>query len=763
MSEIITCPFCQFRKEVPSDKLPRQNASVSCPNCRQRFSFTPAGNTATKDGSNIDQPSMQSATQPPGITLQSSGHPVVAVPDMPIRSKTEPWTNLDIRNLTRKQSSAVGALVLIVLCLVGVRLWADAQARSVPFPNMIATKADEVAVTWGEQILVYDKAGKNVSNFPMPKDAVPAHLSYDSEGNLWLGDYLTKQIFRRQGGQWQKVINGAGTIRGTFKFVQFSPTGEVFVTDTTNHRILTYSATGQFLRAFAKEGREQGEVLFPNEILLFNDDLLVTNTNAGRLDLFSQDGKFIRTFKNTEKDGLYQFPTLMTWLDGGWFAYLQTVDLSKAKAIVCDSEGKRIGEFRPPNPLSDVGDIAFIGGKAIISDISDRQVYTFDAANFDYLGPLNLELVDRGISANDKESAYQAMATASLYGLLALCIAGGFVLYRVQRRQSTIAPATAGKNLPVNQAVLWGVPTDTRQLVPMAITFVVVLLLKFKAADFNAGNPYMTAGSIVVMLAAVIICIRSLMASGLGNMARLERLQQLLRKAWPKLATTLLEGEDIIGCTVVRHSKFNKKPTLLIITDRRLLMARFEWKMLKEHLGELRYLPFAQIAKMQITASSLSSGWASRMLKAEEFELLVLQADRKPSSFISFNRDILEKVKGAFEQQQKSTIAATMAEVAKRPAEDVVVATSWRAALLSALYPGLGQFHNRQLIKGSILAVMFTLELLFLTGPAIKIMERSAELRKIDIPFLVAGCLFITMTWVISITDAWRAVKLKQD
>ncbi|OPX37867.1 MAG: hypothetical protein B1H13_12190 [Desulfobacteraceae bacterium 4484_190.3] len=35
----ITCPFCQFSKRVPSEKIPDGVKWVTCPRCRQRFEF----------------------------------------------------------------------------------------------------------------------------------------------------------------------------------------------------------------------------------------------------------------------------------------------------------------------------------------------------------------------------------------------------------------------------------------------------------------------------------------------------------------------------------------------------------------------------------------------------------------------------------------------------------------------------------------------------------------------------------------------------
>jgi hypothetical protein len=83
----------------------------------------------------------------------------------------------------------------------------------------------------------------------------------------------------------------------------------------------------------------------------------------------------------------------------------------------------------------------------------------------------------------------------------------------------------------------------------------------------------------------------------------------------------------------------------------------------------------------------------------------------------------------------------------------------WKPAVLSAMYPGLGQFHNRQIFKGSVLAVMFTVEAYVLTGPAIKLINHSAELRHQDIPILVMLGISLLATWVLGVNDAWRTAR----
>ena len=757
MSQLLTCPFCKFSKHVPIEKLPRQQVTVTCPKCRQRFIYDPPSSPVQTAviGNDAPPPTIQAVrreTAPP----HAKATPVPAV-----LTKSRSWASIDLKDLNGKHKAVVAGFIFAVFCLVGLRLWADGKARDVPFPNMIASKADQLAITWGESILVHDRSGKRMATIDMPPDTEIAHLTYDGEGNLWLGDHRTKQIFRLQSGQWVPVVNGAGTIRGTFKFVQYPPTGEIFVTDTTNHRILVYSAKGKFLHSFAKEGRGDGEFMFPNEIVLRDSDLLIVNTNAGRIDLFSRDGQFLRTLVKSVKDGRYQFPTLMTWLDGGRFAYLLTVDLNKAKVIVCDSEGNRQGEFITPLPLREVGNITFANGKAIITDIGNRQIYTFDPTSLSYSGPFSQELVDRAAHENMHESRFKNIGRGALIVLLVMCIGVGIAFYRSQRRNVVEAAKGTAASVPDDPAILWGVPADKRQLVPIMVCLVTTIVIKAGVHTQKISNPTMIIVLLILMLALFVVMIRSIMASGLVNGALIERLRQVWQAAWPKIAAILVAGEEVIGCTTVRTSRWVRKGALLVLTDRRLLVGHVGLELLPGSITQIESIPYTTMARLQLAHTRLSSGWASRLLKTEEFELTVeQQTGGKSLIFIGQNKEILEKVKSTIEAQLLKTIeAATMHDAGIKPAPKEPVGPAWKPAFLSAIYPGLGQFHNRQIFKGSILAVMFTVEAYVLTGPALKLVDHSAELRQQDMPILVMLCISIMMTWVLAVSDAWRTAK----
>lgn len=71
------------------------------------------------------------------------------------------------------------------------------------------------------------------------------------------------------------------------------PTGQLFVADTLNHRVVVYNGSGVFLRAFGEQGRAAGQLNGPTtvKIAIDGDSLWVVDAGSQRLQRFSLDGE----------------------------------------------------------------------------------------------------------------------------------------------------------------------------------------------------------------------------------------------------------------------------------------------------------------------------------------------------------------------------------------------------------------------------------------------------------------------------------------
>lgn len=132
-----------------------------------------------------------------------------------------------------------------------------------------------------------------------------------------------------------------------------SSTGNVYVADTDNHRIVKYTNNGEIVSSWGIEGIESGEFSYPAGIALdSSENVYVADSDNNRIQKFTSEGKF-----------------LMAWgsrgSDKGKF--LQPIGIaidSSGNVYVADSQNSRVQVFAPIYlPISEnVEALALIGG-----------------------------------------------------------------------------------------------------------------------------------------------------------------------------------------------------------------------------------------------------------------------------------------------------------------------------------------------------------------------------------------------------------------
>lgn len=143
--------------------------------------------------------------------------------------------------------------------------------------------------------------------------------------------------------------------------VVVSPDGVVFVADTENHRIQTFSQVGDFLGGFGVAGQGEGELNLPAGLALTSDgDLVVANSFNHRIDCFSPDGDHQFGFGGFgSADGQLNFPqSVKVAANGDLFVAdsgnnrVQQFDASGQFIRVIGESGSGDGQFRFPEDLA---------------------------------------------------------------------------------------------------------------------------------------------------------------------------------------------------------------------------------------------------------------------------------------------------------------------------------------------------------------------------------------------------------------------------
>ena len=230
----------------------------------------------------------------------------------------------------------------------------------------------------------------------------PRSIAFAEDGTIYIADSRNHRILHldMEGNilhEWGTFADGVSSPVGDGTFnepwgIAVGPDGSVYVTDTWNHRIEKFSATGRFIKTWGTFGQGEAPDAFYGPRGLAVDAqgrVYVTDTGNKRIVVFDADGNFItqfgsagfdpgqfdepvgvtidkngtvyvtdtwnqriQTFTPVESEGSLVFLPEKQWDVFGWFS--QSLDNKPFIAVnddlhvfVTDPEGYRVIEFNP--------------------------------------------------------------------------------------------------------------------------------------------------------------------------------------------------------------------------------------------------------------------------------------------------------------------------------------------------------------------------------------------------------------------------------
>ena len=132
---------------------------------------------------------------------------------------------------------------------------------------------------------------------------------------------------------YHSIIGRKGRGNGEFQYTQdiaFNSNGDIYATDYYNHRVQIFNQDGIFLRTL--RNKQQGQSLqYPFGIAVDSSDTVyVSETNRGCISVFTAEGEYLTTFGEAE----------------GHFAYPGGLHIDKNDSLlVCDMHNGRIQIF----------------------------------------------------------------------------------------------------------------------------------------------------------------------------------------------------------------------------------------------------------------------------------------------------------------------------------------------------------------------------------------------------------------------------------
>ena len=135
-------------------------------------------------------------------------------------------------------------------------------------------------------------------------------IAFDLKGNVWVADGGSNKVLKlSQDGRLLQTIHGgrehdidhAGSKSDHFNHpdgVSVSPAGQVYISDSANHRVTVHDEEGTFRFAFGSKGSGP-QFGYPLDVAVGSDGLVyVTNEWNSRICVWSKEGMLQRDFKS---------------------------------------------------------------------------------------------------------------------------------------------------------------------------------------------------------------------------------------------------------------------------------------------------------------------------------------------------------------------------------------------------------------------------------------------------------------------------------
>jgi predicted membrane-bound mannosyltransferase/streptogramin lyase len=223
--------------------------------------------------------------------------------------------NLWVADTNNNRVSKYGPDGVYISALGG---FGSSQQLNQPWSLVIADDGTTfVADTWNHKIIKFDAEGKNVKE-------------WGAGGQIKDGDDDPFKLFGP-------------------REITLSPEGNVLITDTGNNRVVEYTADGEFVRQFGKQGTSGTPTDFSEPVGLLvadNGDIYVGDFWNRRIVIFDKDLAF-KSEISVEQWGSQQVTdrAYMALLDDG---RLLVTDPSNGKIITFGADGTRLGEYELP-------------------------------------------------------------------------------------------------------------------------------------------------------------------------------------------------------------------------------------------------------------------------------------------------------------------------------------------------------------------------------------------------------------------------------
>lgn len=685
-----------------------------------------------------------------------------------------------------------GIIILSIIAIAYLSIeMHNAEKKILGVGSVAVDSKGNIFVIRGEEILKLDKNGnllKKVSIKEELEKTIPVELFIDPRDYLFL--YVEKGEDRKiqkldPDGRLIFEFGSTGRDDGQFRNaieIAFHPfNNDIYVSDCANHRIQVFDPNGNFKFSFGSLGSKDEYFNFPNGIV-FDDKahLYIADTNNHRIVEVDDKGNFVKSFyvASTLRKKTYIWPVYLLRDEDGYI-YVSMLDwnLEKSKIKKFSPQGKLVKTFKTveafdiDNPRDGRYLQPYVScfdseGNILVGDEKNIQIERFDKEG-NYLGRVeSLELRKEFNNLYRQRIFYKKVRIISnvfliILGLIILIIYLITKLPVIKKLIYTpkIKEIPEGVDLP---KVSRRTEIIVRCLSVMTALFIIISLLIPKSNTTFLNFPLVVIFLLTISVTTSFII---MVKKGIFTKNIILGFVKIYLFLEPKIKNILLDGENILKYSFLFDSPL--VPTFLILTNLRIILIKVD-RITKTMQGiiHIGYDSVEQITPtkfyrkkfgtfpIDITFSNSKKLQLNFFLKesADNFIKMIDEQKKIPAFGRVRTREqgMEELCPKCYKPLKPETLQCSHCSAKFK---DPKV-----AALLSAIYSGLGQLYNEQIFKGLGFIIIYTILLSLTYKVTLAFYEGFAE---VSLGELFSSWAYTISIWIFGITDAYYSAKHK--
>jgi len=673
------------------------------------------------------------------------------------------------RGLSKKEINILCIGIILVAFFVFLPTWASYRATKLSGPRLIAEDSEKrIWIDDNAAIYILDKDGNILCTHPIESLNITPPLAAFCpmpDGGMLVGSRETGLIHHvRYDGTRVGLINlsetATGRPFGAFHLLYDSEKDAIYLSDTSNHRVIVINPSGELLCSKGLTGTP-GFFYFPNALV--NDKsgrILVADTNNHEIKVLSKDLEL--------EDSIMPMPVLeisFVWpallgIDNGGRLYVvnYSSDLKYGALVRINEEGMVETTFPLQEGIMPIS-MLVRDKDVLLTDKKDFTIWRIDSESME-VSLFGSEALQGIFEASHKKvKFYHIIKTTSRYLLfiflviLLICLA----IERKRRAVTEKAAATMDKELPgppVSSFLVWMPIVAAVGVMLLALALLLVVTHVLAPPISRSPATVVILSVILVLFVACVIFIISWTKSRVFirymNNKIFKRHASIIRKCLPAD-----EPIRLLGICQIKY-----EPIFLVATDNRFLL--FPMSLNFTNIMAIQEVSFHSINRASQSRRTIAT--RTGLTRARfVFSLYGLSKDFV-LNFQDYNtaQQLLEmaeapgEARAADEPDIRSrckTCCSVLDVQGRCPSCGIREQSMWKPILLSVLLPGLGQIYNGEFSKGCLFIIIYGLLIISLIVPVTALVHRFAAVDMIDLTELIIAAFFV---WAMSLSDTIR-------